>query len=158
MKRTSGCLRIAFKGRKYRRSILLLLFITLVGIAASGCLDKMNVPVVGVEVEVGFNETTSRPVITSMNVTPMTINALKAPKESNSMDFSNSISAFAIHNHKEIGYWGAIEYTGPGTYEFILGFPTGVEMAEGDSIIVEVRIRDEAGNMTARERQYIEWK
>ena len=132
------------------------LLIVLVAIAAGGCLDSMSVPVVEVEVEIGLDEG-GETVITSVNAAPMMINALKAPKTSSTVDFP-SVSVVAIHNFKEVGYWGATAYTGPGGYEFILAFPGGVEMSEGDTIVVEARITDENGDRKDVERKYIEWE
>jgi len=137
-------------GRIFFSLLILVLF------TAGGCLDRMSVPVVEVEVEIGLNDTTGEPVILNMTATPTMINALKAPKASSTVDFP-SVSAVAIHNFKEVGYWGAAGYTGPGSYAFTLGFPSSVEMNEGDTIVVEVRITDAHGDNKDLKRQHIEW-
>jgi len=134
-----------------------LLVVTVSAVIAGGCLDSMQVPVIGVLLEVGLDDA-GDPVILEMDATPMMINTLKAPKSSSTRNISGSVSAFAVHNLKNIGYWDAVGYTGPGSYELTLAFPSGVEVKANDTIVVEARIADEAGNRVAVERQHITWE
>ena len=145
-------------GRDNMIKSVFLLFVLVSAVVAGGCLDSMQVPVIKVVLDVGLNETTGNPVIEKVDMTPMTINALKAPKASSTRDIANSVSGFAIHNFRNIGYWDAVEYKGPGNYELTLAFPSGVEIKKNDTIAVEVRITDDRGKRVAVARRYLTWE
>ena len=132
------------------------LVLVMVALAGTCCIDRLRAPVIQVKVEVGLDEN-GVATITGMNVTPEVVNALRAPKASSTVPFP-CVSAFAIHNFREIGYWGAVAYTGPGSYELTLAFPPQVEINEGDMILIEARITDESGKVVDREIRRIEWK
>ncbi len=120
--------------------IFFILFITIVLLSTSGCLESKKV--VKIKATIVDNNV---PLITNVEANSELIEALKYPKDI-PPNFPG-VYVLIIYNSNRLNYWTSVPYTGPGTYEIT----TGLRFipADGEEARAIVTVNDEMGNRIA---------
>ena len=120
--------------------IFFIIFITIVLLSTSGCLESKKV--VKIKATIVDN---NAPLITNVEANSELIEALKYPKDI-PPNFPG-VYVLIIYNNNRLNYWTSVPYTGPGTYEIT----TGLRFipADGEEARAIVTVNDEMGNRIA---------
>jgi hypothetical protein len=133
-------------------AVIVLIFISLLTISIT---SMGKVPIVNVKAEVSV--TGNKTALTIVNLEQDAVNPIKAPRGSSTTSFP-SVDALAITNNAKVSYWASNPYTGNGTYDLVIGFPTSIAPQSGDMVKVVVKVVDVNGNSLADEMRILLWQ
>ena len=120
--------------------IFFIIFITIVLLSTSGCLESKKV--VKIKATIVDN---NAPLITNVEANSELIEALKYPKDI-PPNFPG-VYVLIIYNSNRLNYWTSVPYTGSGTYEITTGLRS--IPADGEEARAIVTVNDEMGNRIA---------
>ena len=120
--------------------------------SVSMCMEE-SVPVVKVKLDVEM--VGDKPVIKNVQVNQSYVTPLQQPTEP-TVGFP-SVEIWTIINNQVIGFRGAQDYIGEGSYELVAGFRPEGQPEEGDYVKVTVKVYDRDTRLLAISKHVFLW-
>ncbi|MDY6932386.1 MAG: hypothetical protein SVJ22_10790 [Halobacteriota archaeon] len=132
-------------------SIVLAILVSVTSV--SMCLEE-SIPVVNVKLDVV--KVGDELEIRNVQVNQSYVTPIQQPTEP-TVGFP-SVETWTILNNQVIGYRGAQEYTGEGTYELTSGFRPEGQPKDGDYVKVTIKVYDKDTKLLAIDKHQFFWK